>query len=570
MNSSVTLNALSHPLVVMLIGLAVLALWRDNTRRKHYLLWFGISYLAYGVGVTAQIILVPTDYVLNVLFSGLMYLLAALMFARGLIALAGAAYRYGVPVAIVIFAQACRLYFLLIDDNGAMRATCLHGSIFLLFLHAAYMARTLRHGLVSEKVTFYAFLLFTLTTPLKLLLTASRPANSYGFDLSSYWAVTTISIYAFALVFGLALIIAIIQRNQQAKQAADESLSLISHDLRAPLATIVGNLHLLQQSATPEQMAHIQAIERSTAYQLSLIDDILAGQDEASPLRIDPAQMSIKPFLAELCLHGDTWCTQNNSVFSLDVLTPLPGRIHSDERRLKQVLLNLLSNAALATHDGRVALRVECAPDGPGYVRIRFDVQDTGPGIEIAHQPLLFNARERFDLQRPGCGLGLYIAQRIADSLGGTLAVNSEPGNGSCFSLTLRAPSFGPDAVPRGWEPGALASSSYAAMSGQWLNSVDRAALNVESSEQRTPPHALCQQLASYASEGRYSDIQDWINLPQLQEPHYQRFRLAIQTALDDMRFSEILALTQKPTATPQRRCGGNPSEPSPYVRETQ
>lgn len=189
----------------------------------------------------------------------------------------------------------------------------------MLFLHAAYVARSLRKGLLSEKITFYSFILFTLTTPLKLLFASARPAGSYGFDFSSYWAVTTISIYAFALIFGLALIITIIQRNQLAKQNIDENLSLISHDLRAPLATIVGNLRLLQESATLEQRAHMQAIERSTQYQNSLIDDIIAGGQEARPLQINPELMDLRPFLEELSLHGRTWCRQNHNTFSLDV-----------------------------------------------------------------------------------------------------------------------------------------------------------------------------------------------------------------------------------------------------------
>lgn len=541
-----TLFALAHPLVVMLIGIAVLALWRGNAQRLPYLLYFGLSYLAYSIGVSAQILLIPTNHAFNVVFSGMMYLFATMFFARGLISLSGACYAYAAPVAIIILSLVCRAYFVQVEDNGIMRASLLHGSIFLIFLHAAYVARGLRHGLLSEKITFYAFILFTLTTPLKLLFASARPAGSYGFDFSSYWAVTTLSIYAFALIFGLALITTIIQRNQQAKQHIDENLSLISHDLRAPLATIVGNLRLLQESATPEQRAHMQAIERSTQYQNSLINDIIAGRQATLPLQVHPEPMDLGPFLAELSLHGRTWSRQHYNTFSLDVATTLPGRIRTDGRRLKQALLNLLSNAALATHEGGVGLRVKSVNDGPGLARVSFEVHDTGHGVELEHQSLLFNAYQRFDQERTGTGLGLYIARRIADNLAGTLNVKSEPGKGSCFSLTLTVPTLEADPLPLGWQPAALDDDAAEPQDNQNTNTRPQPATPQPAMPQlHRPAEELCQQLAAYASQGRYSDIQDWIALPALQNPKYQGFRSAIQAALDDMDFDRLQTLAQ-------------------------
>ncbi|MGB3288684.1 MAG: HAMP domain-containing sensor histidine kinase [Burkholderiaceae bacterium] len=528
MNGS-TLHALAHPLVILLMGVAVLALWRGDKRRPPYLLCFGLSYLAYSVGVSAQIVMVPADHLSNVVFTGLMYLFATMSFARGVIHLSGAEYRYAVPVAMAALSFALRIYFVQFEDNGVMRASVLHGTIALLFLHAAYVARSLRHGLLAERVTFYAFVLFGLTMPMKLVLAPARPAGSYGFDFSSYWAVTAISIYAFGLIFGLALIITIIQRNHMAKRATDENLSIISHDLRAPLATIVGNLQLQQQSATPEQKAHMQAIERSTKYQNSLIDDILAGKQDAGPLQVNPETVDVRAFLAELSLHGRSWCAQNGSTFSLDILTSLPGRILTDERRLKQALLNLLSNAALATHNGSVALLVESTSAQAGPTQIRFEVRDTGPGMEPKQQSQLFEAYRRFDLQRPGTGLGLYIAQRIADNLAATLDVKSEPGKGSSFTLTLQLPAMESDALPKGWQAAETPPDSRPC---------------------RKPPEDLCSQLATYASGCRYSDIQDWLDLPALKMPDYQSFHARVRAALDVMDFEGIRALAEDTSAS--------------------
>lgn len=530
--------ALSHPLVVALIGIAVLALWRSDARRPPYLLWFGLAYLAYSCGVTSQILLVPANHALNVIFSGAMYLSAATAFAQGIIALSGEANRYGAPAVIVLLGIACRIYFLLIEESSSMRLYCLHGTVCLLFLHAAWAARGLRKGLMAEKVAYYAFILFTLTTPPRTLLMWLRTPGSYGFDLSTYWVITKISIYAFSLVFGLALIITIIQRSSRTKQIIDENLSLISHDLRAPLATIFGNLRLLQKTASLEQRTQMRAIERSAKYQDSLIGDILAGKEQNFELlEVNSSFIKIRRLLADLCLHADSWCSQHNTVFSLGVLTPLPDQIRTDERRLKQVLLNLLSNAALATRDGNVQLHVKTLIDKPGWVRIRFEVHDTGPGIDACQQSRLFNAHERFNTQQPGTGLGLYIAQRITNNLGGLLAVHSEPGKGSCFSFELGAPTRDDGAIPSGWQPPSSPAKVLADPFGH---------------RHCLPSKESRQQLAKYASEGRYSEIEHWIRLEIPAKPGYQGFRSVLQKALDRLDFDEIYVLARSHEQAPQ------------------
>jgi len=250
LNDAATQLALAHPLVVVLIALGVLALWRADPRRPRYLLYFGLSYLLYAAGAASQVVLVPSSHAHNVLFSGMMYLLAVIVFAQGLIALSGARPRYAVPMAILIAAMACRAYFLFIEENGVWRSYCLNGAVFLVFLHGAVAARNLRKGLWAERVAYYAFVLFTLSTLPRALLVRSKPEGDYGFDFSAYWIFTQLSIYAFALAFALALIVTIVQRNARAKTISDKNLSLISHDLRAPLATIVGNLRLLEKTAS--------------------------------------------------------------------------------------------------------------------------------------------------------------------------------------------------------------------------------------------------------------------------------------------------------------------------------
>jgi len=527
--------ALAHPLVVVLIALGVLALWRADPRRPRYLFYFGLSYLLYAAGVTSQVVLVPSSRAYNVLFSGMMYLVAVTVFAQGLIALSGARPRYAAPAAILIAALACRAYFLFIEENGVMRSYCLNGAVFLVFSHGAVVARNLRKGLLAERVAYYAFVLFTLTTVPRALLVTTKPSGDYGFDFSAYWIFTQVSIYAFAPAFALALIVTIVQRNARAKTISDKNLSLISHDLRAPLATIVGNLRLLEKTASPEQIAHMRAIERSTQYQASLIEDILAGgHDDFRLLKVDPRPVQVDAFLTELCVHGRTWCLARNNDFSLRVLTELPAQIQTDQRRLKQVLLNLISNAALATRHGDIALHVAASPAEPGSATLEFRVLDTGPGIEADLLAMLFQENQRPDEKWHGTGLGLYIAQRIAKNMGGVLEVASEPGKGSCFSLVLRVPACSSSLLPAGWRP--LESNLETGAAAAVQQSLPAGKL----------PKVVREQLAEYALQGSYSDIDDLLESAVFSSSCHDGFRTAVKAALDELNFDAIHELAQR------------------------
>jgi len=527
--------ALAHPLVVVLIALGVLALWRADPRRPRYLLYFGLSYLLYAAGAASQVVLVPSGHAHNVLFSGMMYLLAVIVFAQGLIALSGARPRYAVPMAILIAALACRAYFLFVEENGVLRSYCLNGAVFLVFLHGTVAARNLRKGLWAERVAYYAFVLFTLSTLPRALLVTSKPAGDYGFDFSAYWIFTQLSIYAFALAFALALIVTIVQRNARAKTISDKNLSLISHDLRAPLATIVGNLRLLEKTASPEQIAHMRAIERSTQYQASLIEDILAGgHDDFRLLKVDPRPVQVDAFLTELCVHGRTWCLVRNNDFSLRVLTELPAQIRTDERRLKQVLLNLISNAALATRNGTIVLHAAASLDEFESAKLEFRVLDTGPGIEADSLAMLFQEDGRPDEEWPGPGLGLYIAQRIAKNMGGVLEAASEPGKGSCFSFMLRVPVCSDTLLPAGWRP------------PESKLETGKAAVAQRPLPGGKLPGTVLEQLAAYALQGSYSDIDDLLRSAVFSSSCHDGFRAAVKAALDELNFDKIHELAQR------------------------
>ncbi|WP_017524964.1 sensor histidine kinase [Pusillimonas noertemannii] len=266
-----------------------------------------------------------------------------------------------------------------------------------------------------------------------------------------------------------------------------------------------------------------------------MIEDILAGgHDDFRLLNVDPGPVQLEVFLTELCVHGRTWCIAGNNDFSLRVLTELPGQIQTDERRLKQVLLNLISNAALATRRGTIALHVAASPGEFGSAKLEFKVLDTGPGIEAGFLAMLFQKNQRPDQEWPGTGLGLYIAQRIAKNMGGVLEVVSESGKGSCFSLVLRVPACSQTPLPAEWQPleSKLETGGTAVAHGPPSGG--------------KPPGVVLEKLAAYALQGSYSDIDKLLESAVFSSSCHDGFRIAVKAALDELDFDAIHQLAQR------------------------
>src|SRR5690606_19378311 len=140
---------------------------------------------------------------------------------------------------------------------------------------------------------------------------------------------------------------------------------------------------------------------------------------------------------------------QQGNRFVLEARTELPVQVRLDTRRLQQVLLNLLSNAAKFTRGGRISLVAEARQADQDWL-LRFAVTDTGLGISLPQQTTVFEAFRQIQSAYGGVGLGLFIAQRIIEGMGGTLHVQSEPGQGSTFSFEIPAALVGMRMVQAG------------------------------------------------------------------------------------------------------------------------
>ncbi len=265
---------------------------------------------------------------------------------------------------------------------------------------------------------------------------------------------------------------------KSANRLKSEFLANMSHELRTPLNAILGLSESLMEQAgtlTPRQLRSATTIHSSGQHLLELINDILdLSKVEAGKLELHPEPVNVEE-LCQSCLgFVKTQATKKQITVACENCKSV-GSIHADPKRLKQILVNLLTNAVKFTPEGgSIGLIVDAFPDEE---MIRFTVWDTGIGITPEDAANLFQAFTQIDsgLNRlqDGTGLGLALVAKLADLHGGSVALSSEPGRGSRFTVTLPLPAEAPDSAPPGRDvPRAMIiedDPNLAAMLGQYL-----------------------------------------------------------------------------------------------------
>jgi signal transduction histidine kinase/DNA-binding NarL/FixJ family response regulator len=234
---------------------------------------------------------------------------------------------------------------------------------------------------------------------------------------------------------------------EAANRAKSEFLASMSHELRTPLNAILGYAQLLKRDGTlgSSQQREVAAIERGGEHLLALINDILdMAKIEAGRLELNPVSFDLAEFLNAVADMGRVQASRKGLAFNYETRSLLPVRIAADERRLRQILLNLIGNAVKFTNSGTVTFRVRHANGDGREQRLHFEVEDTGIGIPNDELEHIF---ERFAQASPargnvamGTGLGLSISRQLARVMGGDIRVTSESGRGSLFSLDVIAP----------------------------------------------------------------------------------------------------------------------------------
>jgi len=235
---------------------------------------------------------------------------------------------------------------------------------------------------------------------------------------------------------------------RQAKEAAEVAnrskstfLANMSHEIRTPMNAILGFSQLLRRDAeaTPKQKQQIETINRSGEHLLSLINDILEmAKAEAGRTTLNPAAFDLHALISDVEKMLRQRAEDKGLRLEVEQSKELPRFVMADEGKLRQILLNLLSNALKFTMKGSVTLRVGVRPGVEGGLLLTAEIEDTGPGITPQELTLLFHPFEQAQAGRAGgtgTGLGLAISRGYARLMGGDITIKSRPGQGSVFSF---------------------------------------------------------------------------------------------------------------------------------------
>ena len=239
---------------------------------------------------------------------------------------------------------------------------------------------------------------------------------------------------------------------QRLARVRSEFLAQMSHELRTPLNGILGHAQLLRRdkNLSEQQQAGVAVIQQGGDHLVTLINDVLdMAKIEAGKLELCFSNVPLRYCLQTIAAIVRVKAEQKQLEFICDIGPELPGTVRADERRLRQVLLNLLANAVQFTDRGFVRMRVRCSAPG----RFRFEVEDSGIGIGAAQREAIFEPFEQTrEAQRrfTGTGLGLAITRQFVRLMGGEIHVDSAPGKGSVFwfelTLALAEPGMAPAA----------------------------------------------------------------------------------------------------------------------------
>lgn len=314
---------------------------------------------------------------------------------------------------------------------------------------AAELFPELKELHIGEKISGYFSLMNLL----------DRNANQHFQKGEAYYKAQVTSIIDKSQIIGYSIFLCDVTETQvyteeliRLKEEADYSnreksnfLANMSHEIRTPMNVIIGSTELiLREEASDAVLENASTIKQAGQNLLGIINDILDfSKIEAGKMDIVPVDYSLDTMLLDLINMTIVRMGKKELDFIVDVDVELPRYLHGDDIRIKQVIVNLLTNAVKFTESGHIILRMKrlaSMPDG-GSVLIRIDVEDSGSGIKEENLNHLFDSFSRFDTVKnravEGTGLGLAISLMLAKNMDGKLLVESEYGRGSCFSLEV-------------------------------------------------------------------------------------------------------------------------------------
>jgi signal transduction histidine kinase len=231
---------------------------------------------------------------------------------------------------------------------------------------------------------------------------------------------------------------------ESANQAKSSFLANISHELRTPMNGIIGMTELaLDTKLSDEQRDLLETARKSADSLLHLLNDVLDfSKIEAKKLELEQSRFEVRKLIRETVKVLAPQASQKGLALTHDIAARVPNEVTGDAARLRQVLINLLANAIKFTQQGSVEVRAGVEDIGAGDVCLHITVKDTGIGIPLDKQDLIFRAFSQADdsmtRRYGGTGLGLTISARLVELMRGSIWVESVPGKGSTFHFTAR------------------------------------------------------------------------------------------------------------------------------------
>lgn len=225
-------------------------------------------------------------------------------------------------------------------------------------------------------------------------------------------------------------------------ESKDRFLANVSHEIRTPMNVIMGmNQMILLENQDENINEYATGIKNSSQHLMDIINDILDfSKIDSGKLQIVEKEYDIYPLLQEVTLGMDAIMKQKNLDFVINIDKELPKVLKGDKKRIKQILNNLLSNAAKYTDQGRVTFTAKGVRREDSFL-LEISVEDTGIGIRPEDVDKVFDSFSRVEMNKnhykEGTGLGLHITKELVECMKGQLSLASEYGKGSCFTVTL-------------------------------------------------------------------------------------------------------------------------------------